>query len=76
MNRAPSEFRKETNAAILSGLPTRLSGTFAGRVARTFRDTIGVEIEPGQMQFTRTPEAASSRAITLVNMTTAALALQ
>ena len=37
---------------------------------------MGVAMEPGQTQFTRTPAGAISRAITLVNITTAAFEAQ
>src|ERR1700739_3921538 len=78
MNEALSEARNLMVLAISSGLPTRLSGTVAARLAflsavPVKRFSIPVSIGPGATVLTRTPEAAASSAADLVSPSTACL---
>src|ERR1700686_804715 len=78
MNDALSDARNIMVWAISSGLPTRLSGTVAAKLAflssvPVKRFSIPVSIGPGATMLTRTPDAAASSAADLVSPSTACL---
>src|SRR5580704_6615957 len=78
MNEALSDARNVMVLAISSGLPTRLSGTVAARLAflsvvPVKRFSIPVSTGPGETMLTRTPDAAASRAADFVSPSTACL---
>src|SRR5260370_23274499 len=78
MNEALSDARNMMVWAISSGLPTRLSGTVAAKLAflsavPVKRFSIPLSIGPGSTMLTRTPDAAASIAADLVSPSTACL---
>src|SRR5580658_154280 len=77
-NDALSDARNMMVWAISSGLPTRLSGTVAAKLAflsgvPVKRSSIPVSIGPGATMLMRTPDAAASSAADLVSPSTACL---
>src|SRR5579862_6432372 len=78
MNEALSDARNMMVWAMSSGLPTRLSGTVAAKLAflstvPVKRFSIPVSTGPGATTLTRTPDAAASSAADLVSPSTACL---
>src|ERR1700735_5872141 len=78
MNEAFSDARNVMVLAISSGVPTRLRGTVAVRLAflsavPVKRFSIPVSIGPGATKLTRTPDAAASSAADFVSPSTACL---
>src|SRR5689334_2561908 len=78
---ASSETRNSAAAAISSGRAKRPSGGRAGADSATLIDfenarRRGVSVPPGQMQLTRTPDGASSRASERVSRITPAFDAQ
>ena len=78
MNEALSDARNVMVLAISSGVPTRLSGTVAARLAflsgvPVKRFSIPVSTGPGETMLTRIPDSAASSAADFVSPSTACL---
>jgi hypothetical protein len=74
MKPASGPARSCTHRAISRGWATRPSGFVAAAAAmRPVAALPGVSTQPGAMALTRMPRSASSNAMDLVSMTTAAL---